>query len=296
MPFRVPGWVCLGIWSSWYADAAAPPVKSSTLTRCIDLDGGLCCKGLCDVYDSASLTGVAVTESQDLGKSSRCIDLNGGLCCKGLCDAYEDAAEKFIRVAEVFAKSTSGESWVAESLKGHVDLGTAIDLIEGHADLVTKQSPGESTGEAKFPDAYAGGTFTKITLGDSTWAVSTQPETTRAASTQSESLVVVRTIYGLNEPEVGQETGNETHLKGPNPELAIRLDSPLRKEKTRDKTHLPNTQLINLIRIQEGTPRRASPAPQRGLYSGKSSCVGKWRCLVADIFRKAALSQFREVN
>ena len=93
-------------------------------------------------------------------------------------------------------------------------------------------------------------------------------------------------MHGLGEPEVGQETGNETHLKGPNPELAIRLDSPLRKEKTRDKTHLPNTQLINLIRIQEGTPRRASPAPQRGLYSGKSSCVGKWRGLDAKIFRK----------
>ena len=96
-------------------------------------------------------------------------------------------------------------------------------------------------------------------------------------------------MHGLDEPEVGQETGNETHLKGPNPELAIRLDSPLRKEKTRDKTHLPNTQLINLIRIQEGTPRRASPAPQRGLYSGKSSCVGKWRGLDAKIFRKAEL-------
>ena len=190
MPLRVPGWVCLGIWSSWYADAAAPPVKSSTLTKCIDLDGGL--------------------------------------CCKGLCYAYEDASEKFIRVAEVFGKSTSGESWVAESLKGHVDLGTASDLIEGHADLSTKQFPGESTGETNFPEAYAGGTFTKITLGDSTWAVSTQPETTRAASTQSVSLVVVRTIYGLDEPEVGQETGNETHLKGPNQELAIRLDSPLR--------------------------------------------------------------------
>jgi len=93
-------------------------------------------------------------------------------------------------------------------------------------------------------------------------------------------------MHGLDEPEVGQETGNETHLKGPNPELAIRLDSPLRKEKTRDKTHLPNTQLINLIRIQEGTPRRASPAPQRGLCSGKSSCVGKWRGLDAEVFRK----------
>ena len=96
-------------------------------------------------------------------------------------------------------------------------------------------------------------------------------------------------MHGLDEPEVGQETGNETHPKGPNPELAIRLDSPLRKEKTRDKTHLPNTQLINLIRIQEDTPRRASPAPQRGLYSGKSSCVGKWRGLDAKIFRKVEI-------
>ena len=76
-----------------------------------------------------------------------------------------------------------------------------------------------------------------------------------------------------------------THLEGPNPELAIRLDSPLRKEKTRDKTHLPNTQLINLIRIQEGPPRRASLAPQRDRCSEESSCVGKWRCLVVDIFR-----------
>ena len=82
--------------------------------------------------------------------------------------------------------------------------------------------------------------------------------------------------------------GNETQLKGPNPELAIRPDSPLRKEKMRDKSHLPNKQFINLIRIQEGPPRRASPAPQRGICSAileiLKNCCAAARELESDIF------------